>query len=333
MMSRNPAFEVRPSLITGDTADVYLHRTQRILRNEGLNPMVVMEFMSTQDGVLCGSMEAKAVLAKVTAEGNREVWAVEEGQRIHQGEVCFHIRAPYSSFGLYETAICGILAHQSAWGTAAREIVDAAGGIPVVSVGAHNVHPSVAPLMDYAAVVGGCASGSTVLGVRLANTAQVATVSGALVQLMEGSPSKAITAFDRAVAPDVQRVAYVDPRRDVVAQSVELAQIMKDRLSSVRLARVPGGEPIDAETVAMVRKQLDAIGAKAVTIVLSGRMAPERVRTMLDRGAPIDVFHDTGYIAAASPIPFLPNIRTISDQPVPQEKEPPPPNPRLGRLL
>ncbi|MEE8519099.1 MAG: nicotinate phosphoribosyltransferase [Dehalococcoidia bacterium] len=326
-------FEVRPSLITGDTADVYLHRTQRILRNEGLNPTVVMEFSSTQDGVLCGSMEAKAVLAKVTAEGNREVWSVEEGQRVRQGEVCFHIRAPYSSFGLYETAICGILAHQTGWATAAREVTDAAGDVPVVSVGAHNVHPSVAPVMDYAAIVGGCASGSTVLGVRLANTTPIATVSGALVQLMEGDPGKAISAFDRAVAPDVQRVAYVDPRKDVVAQSVQLARMMKDRLSSVRLARVPGGEPIDAETVAAVRKQLDDIDAKAVTIVLSGRMTPERVRTMLDAGAPIDVFHDTGYIASASPVPFLPNITTISDKPIPQEKEPPPPNPRLGRLL
>ena len=332
MASRNPSFEVRPSVITGDTADVYLHRTQRILRNEGLNPRVTMEFACSRPAVLCGAMEVKAVLSKVTSEGNREVWAVEEGTEVEEGEVCLQVKAPYSSFGLYETAICGILAHSTAWATAATEVVRAAENVPVVCVGAHNVHPSVAPVMDYAAVVGGCTSGSTVLGTRLANTQPIATVSGALVQLM-GDAVKAIDAFDRAVAPDVARVAYVDPRKDVVAQSVAVAMAMKDRLSAVRLARVPGGVSVQADTVREVRKRLDAIGAKKVMIVLSGRMSPERVRTLLDEGAPVDTFHDTGYIAAASPVPFWPNIRSISERLIPQETEPPPPNPRLLRIL
>ncbi|MCH8848559.1 MAG: nicotinate phosphoribosyltransferase [Chloroflexi bacterium] len=332
MALRNPSFEVRPSVITGDTADVYLHRTQRILRNEGLNPLVTMEFACSRSAVLCGAMEVKAVLSKVTSEGNREVWAVEEGAEVDEGEVCLQVKAPYSSFGLYETAICGILAHSTAWATAATEVVRAAENVPVICVGAHSVHPSVAPVMDYAAVVGGCASGSTVLGTRLANTQPIATVSGALVQLM-GSAVKAIEAFDRAVAPDVARVAYVDPRKDVVAQSVEVAMAMKDRLSAVRLARVPGGVSVQADTVREVRQRLDAVGAKKVMIVLSGRMSPERVRTLLDEGAPIDTFHDTGYIAAASPVPFWPNIRSISERPIPQETEPPPPNPRLLRIL
>ena len=332
MASRNPSFEVRPSVITGDTADVYLHRTQRILRNEGLNPQVTMEFASRRAAVLCGAMEVKAVLSKVTSEGNREVWAIDEGTEVDEGEICLQVKAPYSSFGLYETAICGILAHSTAWATAATEVVRAAENVPVICVGAHSVHPSVAPVMDYAAVVGGCTSGSTVLGTRLANTQPIATVSGALVQLM-GDAVKAIDAFDRAVAPDVARVAYVDPRKDVVAQSVAVARAMKDRLSAVRLARVPGGVSVQADTVREVRKRLDAVGAKKVMIVLSGRMSPERVRTLLDEGAPVDTFHDTGYIAAASPVPFWPNIRSISERPIPQETEPPPPNPRLLRIL
>ncbi|MCH8974571.1 MAG: nicotinate phosphoribosyltransferase [Chloroflexi bacterium] len=332
MALRNPSFEVRPSVITGDTADVYLHRTQRILRNEGLNPLVTMEFACSRSAVLCGAMEVKAVLGKVTSEGNREVWAVEEGTEVEEGEICLQVKAPYSSFGLYETAICGILAHSTAWATAATEVVRAAENVPVICVGAHNVHPSVAPVMDYAAVVGGCTSGSTVLGTRLANTQPIATVSGALVQLM-GDAVKAIDAFDRAVAPDVARVAYVDPRKDVVAQSVAVARAMKDRLTAVRLARVPGGVSVQADTVREVRKRLDAVGAKKVMIVLSGRMSPERVRTLLDEGAPVDTFHDTGYIAAASPVPFWPNIRSISERPIPQETEPPPPNPRLLRIL
>lgn len=319
-------------MITGDTADVYLHRTQRILRNEGINPTVSMEFSITKAGILCGAQEVRALLERVTSEGNREVWAVVEGEEVKAGEVCLVIRAPYSSFGLYETAICGILAHSSGWATVASEVVKAAGDIPVVSVGAHNVHPSVAPIMDYAAVVGGCFTGSTVLGNKLTGSPPIATVSGALVQVM-GDPVKAISAFDRSVAPDVPRVAYVDPRGDVVEQSVQVARLMKDHLDSIRLARAPGAKPVPVELMREVRSRLDAMGCQRVEIVLSGEMSPERVRTLVAEDAPVNTLHDTGYIASASPIPFRPTIRTISDRPVPQEEEPPPPNPDLMRLL
>ncbi len=336
MQFNNPtssaAFEVRPSIITGDTADFYLHRTQRILRNEGMNPTVVMEFSPSQQAVLCGSQEVKAVLEKVTSEGNRQIWAVEEGTEIAQNEVCLQVRAPYTSFGLYETAICGMLAHQSGWATAARTIARAAQGIPVISVGAHNVHPSVAAVMDYAAIVGGCASGSTVLGSRLAASTPVSSVSGALVQLI-GDPVKAMLAFDRAVSPEAQRMAYVDPRYDVVEQVAALARATGDRLNSVRLSRRPGGSQIPPADIQQVRERLNKVGAQQVQIILSGRMTPERVAELVEANAPVDALHDTSYIASSPPIAFSPNIRSINDREIAQETEPPPPNPRLMRLL
>ena len=76
--------------------------------------------------------------------------------------------ARYSAFGLYETAILGILSAGSGWATAARRIVDAAAPIPVISFGARHVHPSVADQIDYASVVGGCVGASTPAGARLA---------------------------------------------------------------------------------------------------------------------------------------------------------------------
>lgn len=330
--SRNPSFEVRPSVITGDTADVYLHRTQRIMRNEGMNPTVLMEFACSQDAVMCGSLEVKAILSKVTSEGNREVWALEEGALVKSNEVCLQVRAPYSSFGLYETAICGTLAHQTGWATAANELTREADGIPLISVGAHNVHPSVAAVMDYAAVVGGCSAGSTVLGSKLANTPPVATVSGALVQLI-GDPLKAVLAFDKAFPPDVQRVAYVDPRKNVIDQVVTVAAGAKEHLNSVRISRTPGGKLVGASDIHLIRQRLDEIGAKHVQIVLSGRLSPERIQALVKNNAPVDILHDTGYIGSSPPIPFAPNIRSISDKEVPQEIDPLPPNPRLLRLL
>ena len=86
-------FEIGNSLLVGDTADVYFHRTMTILRNEGMNPEVVMEFTPERDGVLSGINEVRSLLTKVLPETGREVWALEEGSAINSGGVSRFVRA------------------------------------------------------------------------------------------------------------------------------------------------------------------------------------------------------------------------------------------------
>src|SRR5918996_840786 len=57
--------------------------------------------------------------------------------------VVLRIRARYRQFGLYETAILGMLAQSTGWATAAREVVEAAAPQPVISFGARHVHPDI----------------------------------------------------------------------------------------------------------------------------------------------------------------------------------------------
>ena len=124
-----PEFKPAPDVLSGDTADIYFVRTIDILRKEGLNPKATMEVFSSRAGIVCGIEEVKALLAEVLPEGNREVWALDAGDTMQAKEVVLRITAPYQSYGVYETAIVGILAHCSGWATAARECVEAAGGI------------------------------------------------------------------------------------------------------------------------------------------------------------------------------------------------------------
>ncbi|MGA3094610.1 MAG: hypothetical protein ABSD79_04415 [Dehalococcoidales bacterium] len=161
-------FEPSKEVLSGETADVYFQRTLDILRHEKLNPQAVMEVFPCRDGVLCGIEEVKALLQKVLPVSESGIWALEEGAPMSRKEVVLRIAAPYQSYGLYETAICGMLSQASGWATAARECVQAAAGIPVVSFGARHVHPSVAAILDYAAVIGGCQGCSTILGAKLA---------------------------------------------------------------------------------------------------------------------------------------------------------------------
>ena len=53
-----------PALLTGENADVYFLRTERVLAGEGRNPVVTMEVFCRRAGAtLCGIDEAKGLLA------------------------------------------------------------------------------------------------------------------------------------------------------------------------------------------------------------------------------------------------------------------------------
>lgn len=147
-----PRFHTATDVLSGETADVYFDRARTVLAAEHLDPPVTMEIFSRGEGVLCGAEEAIAYLREIFAEANGTtppvVESLHDGDRFAPKEVVMRIAARYSTFGLYETAILGILASGSGWATAARRIVDAAAPVPVIGFGARHVHPSVADQMD-----------------------------------------------------------------------------------------------------------------------------------------------------------------------------------------
>src|SRR5579884_3908890 len=136
MSKAEPRFDILPSVVDGRTADSYFHRTNEILRGEGVNPIVVMEIFCRAQAVVCGVKESCQLLQAASFTG--ELWAVEEGASVEPMETAMRIVGPYQSFGLYETAILGILASGSGWASAARRCVEAAGDVPVISFGARH---------------------------------------------------------------------------------------------------------------------------------------------------------------------------------------------------
>ncbi len=327
-------FEISRPVLVGDTADIHLHRALSILRSEGVNPDVVMEFTAGRDAVLCGVAEAKALLNRVLPEHGREVFALPEGTHVSKGEVVLRVRAPYASFGLYETAICGTLASCSGWATAARECVDAAGTIPVACVGARYVHPSVAGLLDYSAVSGGkCATGSSVLGGRLAGHTPTGTMPHALVLLL-GDTVRALAAFDKHMPPEVPRVALVDTMRDEVEESLEVAKSLRDKLRGVRLETPEERGGVTPDLVKELRARLDQAGYNHVEIHVGGDMTPELIKLFVASKAPVAGFAVSRYVAGAQPVPFSADVKEISGKNVARRGRIPglAQNPRLARV-
>lgn len=329
-----PRFEIPDSWVNGDTADIYFPRAVEILRKEGIDPTATMEVFSRRDGVFCGIEEVKALLAIVLPGGSSEVWALEEGQPFRRKEVVLRIKAPYQKYGTHETAYLGMLSHCSGWATAARECVDAARGVPVISFGARHVHPSVAGIMEYSAIVGGFTGCATTAGADLAGIEPTGTIPHALIIIM-GSTAKAAIAFDSHMPSGVPRIALVDTFEDEVRESVAVARAMKGKLQGVRLDTPSERGRVTAELVKEVRAWLDLEGFTEVRIVVSGGLDPERIGYFIDEGAPADVFAVGSYISDAKPINFTADLHEVEGKPIAKRGRMPgiTPNPRLTRVM
>ncbi|HEX5039001.1 MAG TPA: nicotinate phosphoribosyltransferase [Candidatus Limnocylindria bacterium] len=316
---RLPRFPTAADVLSGETADVYFERARTILGAEGLDPVVTMEIFPRAEGILCGADEALAYLREIFSEADGAATPVVES--LHDGatfsakEVVMRIKARYSAFGLYETAILGIMASGSGWATAARRIVDAADPIPVIGFGARHVHPSVADQMDYASVIGGCIGASTPAGARMAGLAPTGTMPHALV-LIFGDTVRAAEAFDRHIDPDVPRIVLVDTFKDEAEESLRVAEALGDRLWGVRLDTPSERGRVTPDLVKEVRARLDLAGHESVRIVVSGGLDEERIGVFKEAGAPVDSFAVGSAISKASPIDFTGDLKEIDGRPV-----------------
>ncbi len=315
-----PPFQPAADVLAGETADVYFERARRILAAEGLDPVVSMEIFGREEGILCGAAEALAYLRQILAPGKGldpapVVESLSDGDPIARKEVVMRITARYSSFGLYETALLGILSQSTGWATAARRIVDAAAPIPVIGFGARHVHPSVADQMDYASVVGGCVGASTPAGARLAGLAPTGTMPHALI-IIFGDTVRAAEAFDRHIDPNVPRIVLVDTFRDEAEEALRVADALGDRLWGVRLDTPSERGRVTADLVKEVRARLDQAGHPRVKIVVSGGLDIDRIAYFKESGAPVDSFAVGSAISDASPIDFTGDLKEIDGQPV-----------------
>jgi nicotinate phosphoribosyltransferase len=310
----------RPSreILSGESADVYFARADRILEREGLDPVVTMEVFGRRGGILCGVDEVKNLLAHALVDADpaeTSVDALADGDSLAPKEIVLRITARYRAFGLYETAVLGMLAQSTGWATAARECVEVAAPLPVISFGARHVHPDITDVLDYAAIVGGCVGASTPAGARLAGLSPTGTMPHSLV-LIIGDTVKAAEAFDRDLESDVPRIVLVDTFKDEAEEALRVANALGERLYGIRLDTPSERGRVTPDLVREVRARLDQAGFGHVKIVASGGLTPERIQFFKDAGAPVDSYAVGSYISGATPIDFTGDIKEIDGRPI-----------------
>mgnify|MGYP001259678898 CR=1 FL=1 len=319
-------FDIRPSIIRGDPADAYLHWTKEVMRLESLNPKVLVDFVPAREGILCGMEEVKSLLQNVLPkqetdsmvellDNEAEVWGLEEGDEIMPGEPVLRIIANYASFAIYETSICGILSSSSGWATAARECVKAAGDKTVIGYGARHIHPNVAHILDYASVLGGCSSASTLLGSRQSGRNPFGNMPHSL-PLIFGDTVVAAQAFDRHLGMEIQRIVLVGTFGDEGEEALKVSQALRDKLRGIRIDTPSERGGVTPTMVGELRARMDQMNFKHVEIYISGGLNPTRIKEFQDLDSPVNGYLVGSYISGASPNDFTADIREIEDKAV-----------------
>lgn len=315
-------------IISGATTDVYFVKTHEILKAlKKENTQVVAEIFPRRPGVFCGLPEVLNLLK----DTNVEVWSLPEGEKFDCKEVLIRLKGSYGDFGIYETAILGILASSCGWATAAREVKEAAGDTQALVFGASHVHPSVAPVMERSALIGGVDGASCILGAKLLGQDPKGTVPHAIF-LIVGDTVEVAQAYDQIMPPDAIRLVLVDTFKDEVEETLRVAEALGEKLQGIRLDTPSERGGVTPELVKEVRARLDMAGYNHVQIFVSGGVDPERIKILKAAGA--DSFGVGSYISGAGAIDMTMDLKEIDGKPVAKRGRIPgiTPNERLEKV-
>jgi len=294
----------------GLTTDIYFVRAQEILRYLRLeNTMVTAEIFPREDGVFAGVQEVCNLLKNKKIK----LWSLEEGDRFKFKDTVLRIEGPYSEFGVFETVILGILASSSAWATAARKCKDAAGAKRVVCFGSRHIHPSVAPVMERSALIGGIDGASCILGAKLSGEKPQGTIPHT-VMIISGDTIKAAQAYNVCMPKDVPRIILIDTFKDEAEESIRVASALREDLLGVRLDTPSERGGVTPDLVKEVRARLDQAGFTYVKIFVSGGLTPERIGILSKE--PVDAFGVGSYISDTSPIDVTLDIKEVEGKPI-----------------
>lgn len=258
-------------VLAGKVTDVYFTNVEKTLRLLGINPRVAAEVRagSLPDqwrwAVFAGLEEALRLL-----EGRDvDVHALPEGSLFYPEETVFLIEGRYLEFAVLETALLGFICQATGVATKAARCRVAAGDRLLLSFGARRIHPFIAPMVERNAYIGGCDGVSVVLSAELIGEKPTGTMSHSLM-ICVGDEKTAFQAFDRAVDPEVRRVALIDTFQDEKFGAITAAEALGDRLFAVRLDTPASRRGDFSKILQEVRWELDVRGYRHVRILVSG---------------------------------------------------------------
>jgi nicotinate phosphoribosyltransferase len=237
------------------------------------------------------------------APGQLRVSALRDGDRVDAWEPVIELTGPYRLVAHLESVYLGVLARRTLVASNVRQVVDAAGGKPVLFFADRFDHWATQGGDGYAAFVGGAQGVATDAQAAWWGERGLGTIPHALIATFGGDTVAAVAAFARQF-PGVPLIALVDFDNDSVATSLACARAFGERLWGVRLDTsgtmvdralwsemgdfAPTG--VNRRLVEKVRQALDAEGFDHVRVIVSGGFTAERIAAFEATGVPVDSY-------------------------------------------
>lgn len=305
-------------ILNGETTDVYFLRTEKVLRDNGLeNVHVTVEITASslpnnyKWGILAGIEEVANLL-----EGKPiDVYSMPEGSVFYPLEPVIKIQGKYVDFAKFETPILGLICQASGIATRAARIKKLAMDKLILSFGIRRMHPAIAPMIDRATYIGGFDGFSGVLAEKILNIPSSGTMPHALI-LIYGSQKAAWKAFHEKLPKEIPRVALVDTLADEKFEAIMAAEALGKNLTAVRLDTPGSRRGNFKKIIEEVRWELDIRGYNHVKIFISGGITEDTIRELLN--APVDGFGVGTYVSSSPTVDFALDI--VEKEKVPYTK-------------
>jgi nicotinate phosphoribosyltransferase len=297
----------------GRVSDIYFERTHQILEAKGVRKRVRAEFCAKSLpqkwpwAVFAGVEECVELFRELPIN----VRCMEEGSIFRPFQPVMEIEGDYLDFGVYETAILGYLCQASGVATKAARCRMLAKERPLIMFGARRIHPTIAPMIERNAYIGGCDGVAAIKSGEIIGKEASGTTPHTFI-LIIGDTVTAMKAFDEVIDPHVRRVALIDTFADEKFEAVRVAQALGDRLSAVRLDTPSSRRGDFIQILQEVRWELDLRGFERVQLFVSGGLDEKAVR---DLHPHVDGYGVGTSISSAPVVDFSMDIVEIEGEP------------------
>jgi nicotinate phosphoribosyltransferase len=237
------------------------------------------------DASVLGFLRERGIVDAATLEWlasyrfSGDVWGYPEGEVYFPGSPIMRVEGSFAECVLLETVILSILNHDSAIAAAASRMSSAAGGRPLIEMGARRTHELAAVAASRAAYLGGFTSTSDLAAGFRYNIPTVGTSAHAFTLLHDHERD----AF-RAQVDSLGRGTTLLVDTYDVAEAVRMAvEVAGPELGAVRI------DSGDLLLVAhRVRQQLDELGATATKIIVTSDLDEYAIASLA--AAPVDAY-------------------------------------------
>lgn len=228
-----------------------------------------------------------------------DVFAVPEGTVLYAGQPVMNVRAPLIEGQIPETYLLSAITFETLIATKAARVARAAGGRDVIEFGTRRAHtPEAGVLGARAAFIGGCAG-----------------TSNALAGFRFGIPVMGTAAHSWVLSFDTEVEAFRELQQLLGSNTIQLIDTydtLEGARTAARLGKPLWGVRLDSGNLAQlageVRRVLDAAGLQESKIMASGDLDEAKIATIIQAGAPVDVFGVGTELATSADAPAMGTI-------------------------